>query len=55
MNKIKKKISEWIKFLFYGGMAVSAFGMIALYIIGVFCLPVVVIWAIYKIVTHFTN
>lgn len=55
MNKIKKKISDWISVFAISFTAVAAGSMIVIYIAGVLCFPVVVIWAIYKFVTHFTN
>jgi hypothetical protein len=55
MKRIKIKIKDCIAITALFGAFFSLFGLIALYFIGVFCLPIVLIWAIYKIVTHFFN
>jgi hypothetical protein len=55
MKRIKNKIKDWFAVLLMGGAVGSFVAMILLYIIGIFCLPVAIIWAIYKLVTHFTN
>jgi hypothetical protein len=55
MKRIKIKIKDCIATTALFGTLFSIAGLIAVYFIGVFCLPVVLIWAIYKIVTHFFN
>lgn len=55
MKRIKNKIKDWIALLLVGGAFGSIIAMILIYVIGIFCLPVAIIWAIYKLVIHFTN
>ena len=55
INKIKNKITNYATKLCYYIAAMTSVSLIAIYIAGAFCLPVVIVWAIYKIVTHFTN
>lgn len=51
MKRLTNFFSEWI----FLGTTIAIIGLIFTYIIGVFCLPVAIIWAIYKLVTHFIN
>jgi hypothetical protein len=55
MKRIKNKIKDTLASLAVLGFVGSIFGLIGVYFIGVFCLPIVIIWAIYKAVTHFLN
>ena len=62
MNFIKNKIkSAFVKvatifgFGIAGGLAGGMFALILIYFVGILSLPLIIIWAIYKMVTHFFN
>ena len=66
MNFIKNKIkSAFVKVAtifgfgiaggLAGGLAGGMFALILIYFVGILSLPLIIIWAIYKMVTHFFN